>query len=133
VPVYNTNNGNTYTSSLTGFIAEDGTPYTTAVNVAAGAWQTTSTTFRLAEETHGKISIGYNAASVGSAGAPHLFFDHITLTCLGEEEPEPDAIQSLQSTTAPKGIYTLQGTKIETAALQRNGIYIIDGKTTIVK
>ena len=133
VPVYNTNNGNTYTSSLTGFIAEDGTPYTTAVNVATGAWQIVSTTFRLKEETHGKISIGYNATSVGSASAPHLFFDHVTLTCLGEEEPEPDAIQSLQSTTAPKGIYTLQGTKIETAALQRNGIYIIDGKTTIVK
>ena len=137
VPVYNTNDGNTYASSLTGFIADNGTPYTTTVNVAAGAWQIASTTFRLAQETHGKISIGYNAANVGSAGAPHLFFDHITLTCLGEEEPEPepepDAIQSLQSTTGPKGIYTLQGTKIETASLQRNGIYIIDGKMTIIK
>ena len=135
VPVYNTNDGTTYTSSLTGFIADDGTPYTTTVNVAAGAWQTASTTFRLAEETHGKISIGYNAANIGSADAPHLFFDHITLSFLGqEEEPEPDAIQALTAPiTNANGIYTLQGTRIQASAMKNQGIYIINGQKVMVK
>lgn len=132
VPVYNTNSGNTYTSSLTGFITDDGTPYTAAVNVATGAWQTATTTFRLSEETRGKISIGYNAANTGSANAPHLFFDHITLTCLGEEEA-PDAIQAIRMTTAPTGIYTLQGTRTEASAMQSHGIYIVNGQKVRMK
>ena len=72
-PVYNTNTDNNCGSSLTGFIADDGTTYTNSVNVATGSWQTVTTTFKLPATTKGIVSVGYNAAGVGSASVPHLF------------------------------------------------------------
>ncbi|MBR1394492.1 MAG: hypothetical protein IJ559_02400 [Prevotella sp.] len=133
VPVYNTNTGKEYASSLTGFITDDGIPYTSAVNVAAGAWQTATTTFRLTEETHGKISIGYNAANVGSASAPHLFFDHIALTCTDASE-QPDAIQTVaESAPHAKGVFTLQGTRVYSSAMKSQDIYIVNGQKVLVK
>lgn len=77
----------------------------------------------------GKLRIGVKKTT--TINSDWTIFDNFTLTYIPEEEP--DAIQSIRSVPFPKGIYTLQGTKIETAALQQNGIYIIDGKATRVK
>ncbi|MBR0047299.1 MAG: hypothetical protein IJP75_10570 [Bacteroidaceae bacterium] len=78
----------------------------------------------------GKLRIGVKKSAL--IGEDWTIFDNFTLTYLPVEEP--DAIPSLPSaTTAPKGIYTLQGTKIAASNLQSHGIYIMDGKTIRVK
>lgn len=78
---------------------------------------------------NGKLRIGVKKTTTISED--WTIFDNFTLTYIPEEEP--DGIQSIRPVLSPKGIYTLQGTKIDEADLQRNGIYIIDGKATRVK
>ncbi len=78
----------------------------------------------------GKLRIGVKKSAL--IGEDWTIFDNFTLTYLPVEEP--DAIPSLPSAaTAPKGIYTLQGTKIAASNLQSRGIYIMDGKTIRMK
>jgi hypothetical protein len=78
---------------------------------------------------NGKLRIGVKKTTTISEDWTIL--DNFTLTYIPEEEP--DGIQSIRPIHSPKGIYTLQGIKIEEADLQRNGIYIIDGKATRVE
>ena len=78
---------------------------------------------------NGKLRIGVKKTTTISED--WTIFDNFTLTYIPEEEP--DGIQSIRPIHSPKGIYTLQGIKIEEADLQRNGIYIIDGKATRVE
>ena len=77
--VYNGVNTGAVTKNLFGFIAEDGTEYLSDQKTfTVGEWATVEVPFTLAEETTGKISVGF-IGSGGSGNAPHLFVDHVAL------------------------------------------------------
>lgn len=68
-------------------------------------------------------------------GSDWTIFDNFILTRIMESEPD-----TIEAVTTPsllqgkkKGIYTLQGTHIPASAMQKGGIYIVDGKTTIIE
>ena len=77
--VYNGANTGAVTKNLFGFVADDGTEYLSDVkSFTVGEWATYDVTFTLAEETTGKISVGF-IGSGGSGNAPHLFVDNVKL------------------------------------------------------
>ena len=78
IPIFNAS-GTQANSSLIGFIADNGTSYTIACNPAAGEWTTGTVEFTLAEETAGKISLGYKSNGSGSGSNPMLFVDGIKI------------------------------------------------------
>lgn len=77
--VYNGANTGAVTKNLFGFVADNGTEYLSDVkSFTVGEWATYDVTFTLAEETTGKISVGF-IGSGGSGNAPHLFVDNVKL------------------------------------------------------
>lgn len=82
IPIINTS-GSGGMSNMNGFIADDGTEYlssTQSFEVSdGGTWSTDQIAFILDKETSGVISIGYKAGGIGSASAPHLFYDCVNI------------------------------------------------------
>jgi hypothetical protein len=79
IPIYN-QSGTQGNTSYTGFIPDEGTSYTTAINTTVGQWTTKTIKFTLTAETKGKIALGYKSTGGGSAANPMLFFDGVSIT-----------------------------------------------------
>lgn len=81
VPVYNSKGGTVdFSKNLIGFIENSGTEHlATNKTYAVNSWKYEFITFTLAEETTGKISLGYTSANKGSGDMPHLFISAISL------------------------------------------------------
>lgn len=83
--VYNATSGSGNSSGviatdLFGFVEDGGSAYYAPNNTfAIGQWSTVAVTFTLAEETTGKISMGYVSANAGNAAMPHLFVDNVKI------------------------------------------------------
>ena len=76
----NNGSGKFIATNLFGFVANNGTNYyAPSKTFAIGQWSTIAVTFNLIEETAGKISMGYAAASSGNADMPHLFVDNVKI------------------------------------------------------
>ena len=78
IPVYN-QQGTKETTTYFGFIPNSGTSQTIATPTTTGAWVTLTKTFSLAEETAGRICLGYKSKGSGSADNPHLFIDKVQI------------------------------------------------------
>ena len=76
--VYNGVNTGAVTKNLFGFIAEEKEYLSEVKTFTVGEWATLDVTFKLTEETAGKLSVGF-IGSGGSGNAPHLFVDHVKL------------------------------------------------------
>ena len=77
IPVYNISGANAVTSYF-GFLADNGTTYYASQNsFTVGEWNELSVTFSLAEETSGRISVGYKSNGNGSGANPHLVVDYV--------------------------------------------------------
>ena len=88
IPVYNGGGETAVAANKFGFIANNGTSYTaTNTTWAPQVWDEMVITFMLSEETSGVISLGYNAANVGSAAMPHLYLSEVKIL-----EGDPKAI-----------------------------------------
>lgn len=79
VPVYNSNGTEPYTSYI-GFLAVDGREFVATVIPAVGQWTTMTVEFELTGQQEGTLALGYKAANNGSAVAPHLFFDSMSIS-----------------------------------------------------
>ena len=77
--VYNGVNTGAVTKNLFGFITEEKEYLSEVKTFTVGEWATLDVTFKLTEETAGKLSVGF-IGSGGSGNAPHLFVDHVKLT-----------------------------------------------------
>lgn len=67
-----------------GFIALDGTTYfSKRMSYPSGQWLVDSVSFFLAEETVGKINLGYTTSSGGSANGAKFFLDNVQLIYYG--------------------------------------------------
>ncbi len=112
--VYNAANTGAVTKNLFGFIAENGTEYLSdAKTFTVGEWKTNEVTFTLAEETTGKISVGF-IGSGGSGNAPHLFVDNIKLEQVaGIEIALKELNKAIEAAQAKAGTYAI-GTELFT-------------------
>ena len=106
--VYNGINTGAVTKNLFGFIAADGTEYLSDVKTfTVGEWATYDVTFTLAEETTGKISVGF-IGSGGSGNAPHLFVDNVKLEKVaGIEVALKDLEKAIAAAQAKAATYTV--------------------------
>ncbi len=125
MPIYNAGGTTALSKNLFGFIAEDDTEYLlSSTTYTVGEWTTETLSFTLAEETNGKLSIGYTAVNKGSSAMPHLFLDYIKIDYT---EPVNAISAATASTTATQGAtYDMNGRKVQSAT--GRGIYILDGK-----
>lgn len=81
IPYYNVGGTGSVNTNLFGFVADNGkTYYASEKTFATGGWKEMSISFELAEETAGKLSLGYTAANAGSGSMPHLFIDYVKIT-----------------------------------------------------
>ena len=78
IPVYN-QQGIKETTTYFGFIPNSGTSQTIATPTTTGAWVTLTKTFSLAEETAGRICLGYKSNGSSSGDNPHLFIDKVQI------------------------------------------------------
>lgn len=94
IPTYNATGGTTaIAKNLCGFIADNGDEYLgESLTFPVNQWSNETIKFTLEEETSGVISIGYEAANVGSASMPHLFIDEFTLMFNGKTDVDPSLI-----------------------------------------
>lgn len=80
VNLYNDAGTETFSKNLIGFIADSGVEYLATSTSYSTGWTTETITFTLSGMTSGRLSLGYEAANVGSAKMPHLFIDNVTIS-----------------------------------------------------
>lgn len=81
MPVYNQAGTSAIAKNLFGFVADDGTEYLCSESkFDIGQWKNLSVNFELTETTCGYLSVGYEAANLGSGSMPHLFVDYVKIT-----------------------------------------------------
>ncbi|MBQ3781271.1 MAG: FIVAR domain-containing protein, partial [Bacteroidaceae bacterium] len=93
-PIYN-QQGTQANTSWTGFVADNGTKYTCAINTAIGEWTTQTVTFALTAETKGKVCVGYLSTGSGSAANPHIFYDGVTMLFKANETVIKDELSAM--------------------------------------
>ena len=95
----NVSGGDAVNKSNNGFIAADGTEYlSTVTSYPVGTnYQTDLIVFRLASETNGKISLGYNAGQFGSGTAPHIFVDYVKLYSIDTKYLDAEEIEKAKA------------------------------------
>ena len=87
VQVFNAAGTGTFAVNNMGFIAADGTRYTSnALTYPVNEWVTDTIIFRLSGETSGQVSIGYQSGNYGSGSAAHLFIDHVKIYSIDEQQ-----------------------------------------------
>ena len=79
VPVYNAS-GTATVDPYIGFFPDAGTAYKSKASFTVGSWETLTIEFKLAEETPGRIAVGYKSNGSGSGANPHLFIDRVNIT-----------------------------------------------------
>lgn len=80
IPVYN-QSGTSGVTTYFGFLADNGTTYySPTTSFTVGEWTNVSVTFSLAEETKGRVSVGYKSNGSGSGANPHLFIDGVSIS-----------------------------------------------------
>lgn len=124
--VFNGVNTGAVEKNLFGFIAEGAEYLSDVKTFAVGEWTTLEVPFTLAEETAGKISLGFIGAG-GSGAAPHLFVDNVQLVevpaiegALADLKAAIDAAQAKAATyTIGEGLFMYAASEVEplTAAI----------------
>ncbi len=79
IDIYN-QSGTSVSYSRTGFFPEEGESFRIKPNPTVGKWNKGTVSFILDKETKGVISLGYQAANVGSDKSPHIYIDNVKLT-----------------------------------------------------
>lgn len=113
-PTYNSVGGvQAIAKNLFGFIAADGTEYLASEKIfAVNHWSEMTVSFSLAEETQGKLSLGYAAANAGSGNQPHLFIDCVKIeTVSALDLAKADALTKLPA--ADESIFTPVPAEVE--------------------
>ena len=95
--------------------------------------------FTLADKEDVEISLGFNTtAGVGAANNTLLYIDNVRL--LSKNTNIPDGIESVGTDMENVDVYSISGVRVKTNATRRNatqglpkGVYIVNGKKTIVK
>ena len=86
VQVYNSAGTGSISNNMIGYVAGDGTAYTSAKeSYPIGEWVNDTIVFQLAEATEGSLSLGFAFGS-GSGSAPHLFIDKVKFFSIDEKE-----------------------------------------------
>ena len=83
--VYNANPDAAQASNLFGFVSSSAAYYGKTTNFVSNTWVEESTTFVLAADTEGAISVGVGAMSGGSGANAKLFVDGVKLNYEGAE------------------------------------------------
>ncbi len=95
--VYNVSGSSAVSKSNFGYVVNASTSYMSEkTTFETGVWETITVVFRLAEETSGKISMGYESTNSGSGAMPHLFVDNVKLYEIDEGEIEQEEIDKLK-------------------------------------
>lgn len=92
---YNQSGTPSVTTNLFGFETSEKNYYGSTKSFATGAWKTETVSFELEAETTGKISVGYESPSSGSANCPMLFIDNVKLVAFTKVEKAKADLKSL--------------------------------------
>ena len=103
------------------------------------SWEVMVYDFTLADKEDVEISLGFNTtAGVGAANNTLLYIDNVRL--LSKNTNIPDGIESVETEMQNIDVYSISGVRVKTNATRRNstqglpkGVYIVNGKKTIVK
>lgn len=137
------NNGTTVTASgntnhsLTGIKTSSGTDY--RYPAENNTWEVLVYDFTLSQKEDIEISLGFSTtASVGAANNTLLYIDNVRL--LSKDTNIPDNIESVRHDTPTTDVYTISGIKVKSNTTTLNatqglpkGVYIVNGKKTVVK
>jgi hypothetical protein len=103
------------------------------------SWEVMVYDFTLADKEDVEISLGFNTTTgVGAANNTLLYIDNVRL--LSKNTNIPDGIESVGTDMENVDVYSISGVRVKTNATRRNatqglpkGVYIVNGKKTIVK
>lgn len=133
VPVYNVGKGTDISENLLGVEMSDGSKYYAKTkSYPVGKWTTETLEFTLEGATTAFFSIGYVSNNVGSGSSPHLVYDYVQIEREDIQKPEDPTVAIKAATSVTdRNIYTIMGNKVDN--ISRPGIYIINGKKTLVR